>query len=148
MDHSWPLGVIYFVYSLRGISVSASYLFPLSILPDVIEYYFAIYEDRREASFYSMMSFVEKSGIAVSFITSALILGFTGYENPTTAFEKDEFQPDSAVFALRFLVSICPMFYTVLASLFGCFYFFAVQRRKDRYSGISDELFSDYSYDD
>lgn len=144
MSHSWPLSAIYVIYALRGVTVSASYLFPLSILPDVVEYYFAIYEDRREASFYSMMSFVEKSGIAISFISSALILGFTGYENPATAFENDEFQPDSSILALRFLVSICPIFFCILANIFGCFYFIAVQRRKDRYSGISDELFSEY----
>lgn len=123
----WPIEAIYLVFGLRGVTVSATYLFPLSLLPDIIEFYYTLHTDRREATFYSIMSFVEKIGIAFSFLISSLILGFTGFTNAQTGSE--DYQPDSTIFALRFLVSVCPLFFSFISMIFGCFYYIVVEKR-------------------
>ena len=141
MENSWPLIAIYVVYAARGFFAAASYLFPLSILPDVIEYYYGIYRDRREATFYSVINFVEKMGIMGAFLVSSVVLGLTDYKNPMTVYEEHDTQPQSAVEALQYLVSVCPMVLSFFAFSFAIVYYFKVQRRRKRYEEPVNELF-------
>lgn len=119
--------------------ISATYLFPLSILPDVIEIYFTKHSDRREATFYSIFSFVEKIGVALSFLISSLALGFSGYTNTQTGSEDS--QPDSTIFALRILVSFAPLSLSLLSIIFGCLYYIIIEKRgSKKYSLLSNSI--------
>jgi glycoside/pentoside/hexuronide:cation symporter, GPH family len=88
-----------------GIGVSAAYILPDSILPDVIEWDELRTRRRQEGVYYGIRMLIRKlTGAGVIFFTLQT-LGWSGYQTPpdgVTTFT----QPDSALFMIRLMVSI------------------------------------------
>jgi len=145
-EGTW-LPYLFIVFIFRGTSSSAAYLFPQSMVPDVIEYYHTRYEDRREATFYSLITSLEKASIGFGFIVSGVMLEYSGYQSPhEQAGIPDFVQPNATLLSLRMLVSFIPLFFTLIACL-GALWFTITVDRSGRYKN-SDDLFSDFDVTD
>lgn len=92
------------IAALAGIGVSAAYVLPDSILPDVIEWDELRTGRRQEGIYYGIRTLIRKlTGAFVIFLTLQ-ILGWSGYQTPPS--EAIQFmQPESALLAIRLLVS-------------------------------------------
>jgi GPH family glycoside/pentoside/hexuronide:cation symporter len=92
------------IAALAGIGVSAAYILPDSILPDVIEWDELRTRRRQEGIYYGIRTLIRKlTGAFVIFFTLQ-ILGWSGYQSPpqdVTQFS----QPESALLAIRLMVS-------------------------------------------
>ena len=91
--------------ALAGVGVSAAYILPDSILPDVIEWDELRTRRRQEGIYYGIRTLIRKlTGALVIFITLQ-VLGWSGYIAPpegTIQFT----QSDSALMAIRLIVSV------------------------------------------
>jgi glycoside/pentoside/hexuronide:cation symporter, GPH family len=92
------------IAALAGIGVSAAYILPDSILPDVIEWDELRTGRRQEGIYYGVRTLIRKlTGALVIFITLQ-VLGWSGYQSPPA--DAIQFtQSDSALFSIRMLVS-------------------------------------------
>lgn len=92
------------IAALAGIGVSAAYILPDSILPDVIEWDELRTGRRQEGIYYGIRTLIRKlTGAGVIFVTLQ-ILGWSGYQAPpegVTIFQ----QPESALFMIRVMDS-------------------------------------------
>ncbi|NJN79451.1 MAG: MFS transporter [Anaerolineales bacterium] len=90
--------------AFAGIGVSAAYILPDSILPDVIEWDELRTHRRQEGVYYGIRTLIRKlTGAGVIFVTLQ-ILGWSGYQSPPS--DVIQFtQPDSALFMIRLMVS-------------------------------------------
>lgn len=90
--------------ALAGIGVSAAYILPDSILPDVIEWDELRTGRRQEGIYYGIRTLIRKlTGALVIFITLQ-VLGWSGYQPPPAGVLQVA-QPDSALLAIRLMVS-------------------------------------------
>jgi glycoside/pentoside/hexuronide:cation symporter, GPH family len=92
------------IAAMAGVGVSAAYILPDSILPDVIEWDELRTGRRQEGIYYGIRTLIRKlTGALVIFITLQ-VLGWSGYQSPPA--DAIQFtQPDSALFSIRMLVS-------------------------------------------
>ncbi|MEY2819297.1 MAG: MFS transporter [Chloroflexota bacterium] len=90
--------------AFAGIGVSAAYILPDSILPDVIEWDELRTGRRQEGIYYGIRTLIRKlTGALVIFVTLQ-ILGWSGYQAPpenVTTYQ----QPESALFMIRMMDS-------------------------------------------
>lgn len=92
------------IAALAGIGVSAAYILPDSILPDVIEWDELRTGRRQEGIYYGIRTLIRKlTGAGVIFVTLQ-ILGWSGYQSPPDGVIQFT-QPDSALLAIRLMVS-------------------------------------------
>ncbi len=90
--------------ALAGIGVSAAYILPDSILPDVIEWDELRTGRRQEGIYYGIRTLIRKlTGALVIFLTLQ-ILGWSGYQAPPDDVIQYT-QPASALLAIRLMVS-------------------------------------------
>jgi len=93
------------IAALAGIGVSAAYILPDSILPDVIEWDELRTRRRQEGVYYGIRTLIRKlTGACVIFLTLQM-LGWFGYQIPpedVTQFS----QPESALLVIRLMVSL------------------------------------------
>jgi GPH family glycoside/pentoside/hexuronide:cation symporter len=98
-------GYLLFIAALAGVGVSAAYILPDSILPDVIEWDELRTRRRQEGIYYGIRTLIRKlTGALVIFLTLQT-LGWSGYQAPpehATQFT----QPASALLAIRLMVSL------------------------------------------
>ena len=88
------------IAALAGIGVSAAYILPDSILPDVIEWDELRTGRRQEGVYYGIRTLIRKlTGAGVIFVTLQ-ILGWSGYQAPPDGVTQFQ-QPDSALFMIR-----------------------------------------------
>jgi GPH family glycoside/pentoside/hexuronide:cation symporter len=91
--------------ALAGVGVSAAYILPDSILPDVIEWDELRTRRRQEGVYYGIRTLIRKlTGALVIFITLQT-LGWSGYQSPPEGAIQFT-QPDSALLAIRLMVSL------------------------------------------
>lgn len=91
--------------AFAGIGVSAAYILPDSILPDVIEWDELRTHHRQEGVYYGIRTLIRKlTGAGVIFVTLQ-ILGWSGYVAPPHGAIQFT-QPDSALFMIRLMVSL------------------------------------------
>ncbi|WKZ36609.1 MAG: MFS transporter [Anaerolineales bacterium] len=92
------------IAALAGIGVSAAYILPDSILPDVIEWDELRTRRRQEGIYYGIRTLIRKlTGALVIFVTLQ-ILGWSGYQSPPI--DAIQFsQSDSALLSIRLMVS-------------------------------------------
>ena len=94
-----------FIGALAGVGVSAAYILPDSILPDVIEWDELRTRRRQEGIYYGIRTLIRKlTGALVIFITLQT-LGWSGYQSPPDGVTQFT-QPDSALLAIRLMVSL------------------------------------------
>jgi GPH family glycoside/pentoside/hexuronide:cation symporter len=92
------------IAALAGVGVSAAYILPDSILPDVIEWDELRTGRRQEGIYYGIRTLIRKlTGALVIFITLQ-VLGWSGYKSPPDGVIRFT-QPDSALFMIRMMVS-------------------------------------------
>ena len=92
------------IAALAGIGVSAAYILPDSILPDVIEWDELRTGRRQEGIYYGIRTLIRKlTGAGVIFITLQ-VLGWSGYQAPPEGVTQFQ-QPDAALFMIRMMVS-------------------------------------------
>jgi len=97
-------GYLLLLAALAGIGVSAAYILPDSILPDVIEWDELRTRRRQEGIYYGIRTLIRKlTGALVIFFTLQ-VLGWSGYQVPPNDVTQYA-QPESALFAIRLLVS-------------------------------------------
>lgn len=90
--------------AFAGIGVSAAYILPDSILPDVIEWDELRTGRRQEGVYYGIRTLIRKlTGALIIFITLQ-VLGWSGYQAPPDNVIQFT-QPDSALFMIRMMVS-------------------------------------------
>jgi len=91
--------------ALAGVGVSAAYILPDSILPDVIEWDELRARRRQEGVYYGIRTLIRKlTGALVIFFTLQ-VLGWSGYQSPPDgAIQFTE--PDSALMSIRLMVSL------------------------------------------
>ncbi|MFN8412939.1 MAG: MFS transporter [Anaerolineales bacterium] len=92
------------IAALAGIGVSAAYILPDSILPDVIEWDELRTGRRQEGVYYGIRTLIRKlTGALVIFITLQ-VLGWSGYKSPPDNVIQFT-QPASALIMIRLMVS-------------------------------------------
>jgi len=92
------------IAALAGIGVSAAYVLPDSILPDVIEWDELRTRRRQEGIYYGIRTLIRKlTGAGVIFVTLQ-ILGWSGYQAPPEGVTVYQ-QPESALFMIRVMDS-------------------------------------------
>jgi glycoside/pentoside/hexuronide:cation symporter, GPH family len=92
------------IAALAGIGVSAAYILPDSILPDVIEWDELRTRRRQEGIYYGLRTLIRKlTGALVIFLTLQ-ILGWSGYQAPPDGVTQYT-QPNSVLFMIRMMVS-------------------------------------------
>lgn len=115
------------IAALAGIGVSAAYILPDSILPDVIEWDELRTGRRQEGVYYGIRTLIRKlSGALVIFLTLQ-ILGWSGYQTPPS--EAVQFtQPESALLAIRLVVSLLGI--VILSGAVVLAWFYPLSREK------------------
>lgn len=98
------INYLLWIAAFAGIGVSAAYILPDSIIPDVIEWDELRTGRRQEGIYYGIRTLIRKlTGAGVIFVTLQ-ILGWSGYvAPPDDAIQYT--QPDSALFMIRLMVS-------------------------------------------
>ncbi len=109
-----PGQVVYllFIAGLAGVGVSAAYILPDSILPDVIEWDELRTGRRQEGIYYGIRTLIRKTTGAFIIFLTLQALGWSGYQSPTIGVTKF-IQPESALWTIR-----------LMSSLFGAFILF------------------------
>lgn len=98
------INYLLWIAAFSGVGVSAAYILPDSILPDVIEWDELRTHRRQEGVYYGIRTLIRKlTGAGVIFVTLQ-ILGWSGYvAPPDDALQYS--QPESALFMIRLMVS-------------------------------------------
>ncbi|MBI5842916.1 MAG: MFS transporter [Chloroflexi bacterium] len=115
------------IAALAGIGVSAAYVLPDSIFPDVIEWDELRTRRRQEGVYYGIRTLIRKStGALVIFLTLQL-LGWAGYQNPPESVTQFSQSPQ-VLTMIRMLVS--PIGGTLLMGTIILAYFYPLSREK------------------
>jgi GPH family glycoside/pentoside/hexuronide:cation symporter len=97
------------VAAVAGLGFSAQWVFPWSMLPDVIEYDEKMTGERREGIYYGLWAFLTKFTSALGIAVSGWALGLFGYV-PNVE------QTAQALFGIRLFFSVVPSL-VILVSL-------------------------------
>ncbi len=115
------------IAALAGIGVSAAYILPDSMLPDVIEWDELRTRRRQEGIYYGIRTLIRKlTGALVIFLTLQ-ILGWSGYQSPPDNVIQFS-QPESALLAIRLMVSFVGI--TILAGTIILAWSYPLSREK------------------
>jgi GPH family glycoside/pentoside/hexuronide:cation symporter len=97
-------GFLLAIAALAGIGVSAAYILPDSIFPDIIEWDELRTGRRQEGVYYGVRALIRKMTGALVIFTTLQLLGLSGYQSPPQ--DAIQFiQPASALTMIRLLVS-------------------------------------------
>lgn len=121
---------------VAGVGVSLGFLIPWSLMPDVIDHDELMTGQRREGVFYGFFVFLQKLGIAIGLFVQGQVLEWAGYLTPPPGSTVVPDQPESALFALRFLISWVPIALLLLSIVFV--YFYPITR--ERLAEIQEKL--------
>jgi GPH family glycoside/pentoside/hexuronide:cation symporter len=104
-----PTPLIYVVAAVAGLGFSAQWVFPWSMLPDVVEYDEKMTGERREGIYYGLWAFLTKFTSALGIAVSGWALGLFGYV-PNVE------QTTHTLFGIRLFFSVVPSL-VILVSL-------------------------------
>jgi GPH family glycoside/pentoside/hexuronide:cation symporter len=93
--------------ALLGFSAGGSLLMGQALLPDAIEYDYALSGQRREATFSAVYSFMEKASFAFGPLLVGAILAFSGYV-PTKVGHAQAVQSASALLGVHVAIAVLP----------------------------------------
>jgi GPH family glycoside/pentoside/hexuronide:cation symporter len=96
-----PTPLIYVLAAIAGMGFSAQWIFPWSMLPDVVEYDEKMTGERREGIYSGLWAFLTKFTGALGVAVSGWALGLFGYV-PNVE------QTTQALFGIRFFFAIVP----------------------------------------
>ncbi len=110
------LNILYGLCILASFGVATAYVVPWSILPDVIDLDELNTGRRREGTFYSFMTLLQKFGLAIGLFLVGVALEASG-------FDKDSIeQSASALNAIRFFMGPVPLIFVICGVVLIYFY--------------------------
>jgi GPH family glycoside/pentoside/hexuronide:cation symporter len=113
--------------AFAGIGISAAYILPDSIFPDIIEWDELRTRKRQEGVYYGARSFIRKFSGAMVMFLALQALGWAGYQNPPP--DAVQFsQPASALSMIRILIS--PVTSAMLLIAAGIAWYYPLSREK------------------
>lgn len=119
------------IAGLIGVGISAVQIIPWGMLPDIIEideYHNGV---RREGAFYGILTFLYKTASAVAVALVSSVLAWYGYvENSAVP------QPDSAVTAIRLLITLGPG----LCFIVSAWFVHVLPVTRERFNAVTQEL--------
>jgi glycoside/pentoside/hexuronide:cation symporter, GPH family len=111
-------GLVYLLAGLAGLGIATVYVIPWAMIPDIIEDDELKTGQRREGSYYALVSFFQKLGTGAALWIMGQIFEWAGYINPT-ADGVLPVQPDTAVLVIRLFMSIVPAMLLLVAIAFA-----------------------------
>ncbi len=119
--HPAQVGLLYGLCLLASFGVAVAYVVPWSILPDVIDLDELNTGRRREGTFYSFMTLLQKLGLAVGLFLVGAALKASGFIRVLPG-EPLPPQPDSALRAIRLFMGPVPLVLVICALVLVYFY--------------------------
>jgi GPH family glycoside/pentoside/hexuronide:cation symporter len=116
-----PTPVIYGIAFVSGVGFSAQYVFPWSMIPDVIEVDQAVTGERHEGIYFGVNSFLGKLSGALGIAASGWALKLFGYV-------PNAVQTPHALFGIRFFFAIVPVI--AFAAALPLLVWYPITRRK------------------
>jgi GPH family glycoside/pentoside/hexuronide:cation symporter len=110
-----PTPLIYVMAVIAGIGFSAQWVFPWSMLPDVIEYDEKMTGERREGIYYGLWAFLSK-------FTSALGIAVCGWALSLYGYVPNAEQTVQALFGIRLFFAIVPAVVIIISLPFLIWY--------------------------
>jgi GPH family glycoside/pentoside/hexuronide:cation symporter len=110
-----PLPAVALLAALAGVGISTAHLIPYSMIPDTLEWDELRTGLRREGTYYSMVTLMQKVASAAAVPMALLLLDGAGYV-PNAA------QPPAALWAIRALVGPIPAALLLAGILLAAFY--------------------------
>lgn len=111
-------GLVYVLAALAGLGIATVYVIPWAMIPDIIEDDELKTGQRREGSYYALVSFFQKLGTGAALWMMGQVFELAGYVS-LTADGAPLAQPESAVLAIRLFMSIVPAILLVIAIAFA-----------------------------
>jgi GPH family glycoside/pentoside/hexuronide:cation symporter len=116
------IGLMYVMAVMAGVGVSAAYLTPWSMIPDVIELDELQTGQRREGIFYAFMVLLQKFGLALGLFLVGNALQASGFKEAVVGQSTLPVQPESALLAIRLAVGPLPTICLILSLVLTYFY--------------------------
>ncbi len=123
--------LIYVVAAVAGMGFSAQWVFPWSMLPDVIEYDEKMTGERREGIYYGLWAFLSKFTGALGIAVSGWALGLFGYV-PNME------QTTRALFGIRLFFAIVPAIVLLISLPFLIWYPITRKKHADLVKELAD----------
>jgi len=114
-------GLVFVLSALAGLGIATVYVIPWAMLPDIIEDDELRTGQRREGSYYALVSFFQKLGTGAALWAMGQAFELAGYASPSGGQAVPE-QPSSALLAIRLFMSLIPAVLLVVATLFASRY--------------------------
>jgi GPH family glycoside/pentoside/hexuronide:cation symporter len=130
-----PTPLIYVIAAVAGMGFSAQWVFPWSMLPDVIEYDEKMTGERREGIYYGLWAFLSKFTGALGVAVSGWALGLFGYV-PNVA------QTAHALFGIRLFFAIVPAGVILISLPFLIWYPITRQKHAELVKELADRNIS------
>ncbi len=108
--------LLYISCAIAGMGVATAYLIPWSMLTDVTDLDELESGQRREGIFYAFMVLLQKMGLAIGLFIVGNALEYFGFVESAAE------QPQSALFAIRFVSSIVPVICLIAGCILTYFY--------------------------
>jgi len=106
--------------ALAGFGVSAAYVLPDAMFPDIIEWDELQTRRRQEGIYYGARNFIRRVTMALVMFSTLQLLGWSGYQTPPA--DAVEFvQPQQALLAIRILISVVSVIMLSGAALIAWF---------------------------
>jgi GPH family glycoside/pentoside/hexuronide:cation symporter len=96
-----PSSIIYVIAFIAGIGFSGQWVFPWSMVPDVVEYDQLMTGERREGVYYGMWAFLQK-------LTNALGVAMAGWSLSWFHYVPNIVQTDQALLGIRLFFALIP----------------------------------------
>ncbi len=112
---SGPTNLIYVVAAIAGMGFSSQWVFPWSMLPDVVEYDEKMTGERREGVYYGLWAFLSK-------FTSALGVAVSGWALDWFGYVPNVEQTARALFGIRLFFAVVPAVVVLISLPFLIWY--------------------------
>ena len=116
------VNILYGLCIIASFGVAVAYVVPWSILPDVIDLDELRSGRRREGTYYSFMTLLQKLGLAAGLFLVGVALDSAGFIEPLLPGDPLPVQPESALQAIRFFMGPVPLLFVVCAAILVYFY--------------------------
>ncbi len=130
--------LMYFLAILAGAGISVVYLIPGAMIPDVIDYEELRTGHRQEGVFYGFVTQLLKIGIAIALFLVGKTLDWSNFI-PTVAAQPIPIQPDSALWAIRLIISLVPILALVGGMIFAYIYPISQQKHEEILLKLSEK---------
>ncbi|WP_088241150.1 MFS transporter [Calothrix rhizosoleniae] len=135
---------MYVLAIMAGVGIATAYLVPWSMLPDVVDLDELNTGQRREGIFYGFVVQLQKFGVAGALFLVGRILDWSGFI-PSVAFQPSPIQPDSALWAIRWIIGPIPTLVLIVGLILAYFYPITSSVHEEILLKISERNFEDES---